>query len=430
MGVQENHMVTEAVTPVDLPGSFAAREAVEYPNLRGKRVGMVVFSCYPYDPRPRRIIGAMLDAGMTIDLVCEGDEKAPEQETLGGLTITRAPISHWRGGKLSYAYQYAAFILYSAYILAKRTFKKRYDLVYVHNMPDVLVMSGLFPKLVGAKVILDQHDPMPELMRTIYNLDEHSMSVRIICWLEKWSLARANLVLTVNKACERLFSERGCPIEKIGVVMNSPDEKIFSYREARPSLSSSKSGDPNKHFVVMYHGSLVERNGLDLAVEALARVRETIPNVELRVFGRSTPYLEQVLQRAKELGIEKHVRYLGSRQLEDLVPEIDACDVGVIPNQRNAFTDINTPTRIFEYLASGKPAIAPRTPGILDYFDAQSLFFFEAGDVAELATRIVDVYSDSSRAFEVAQRGQKMYVAHAWQQEKQTLLKLVSGLLQ
>ena len=80
MGVQENHMVTEAVTPVDLPGSSAAREAVEYPNLRGKRVGMVVFSCYPYDPRPRRIIGAMLDAGMTIDLVCEGDEKAPEQE--------------------------------------------------------------------------------------------------------------------------------------------------------------------------------------------------------------------------------------------------------------------------------------------------------------------------------------------------------------
>ena len=60
----------------------------------------------------------------------------------------------------------------------------------------------------------------------------------------------------------------------------------------------------------------------------------------------------------------------------------------------------------------------------------QSLFFFEAGDVAELAARIVDVYSDSSRAFEVAQRGQKMYVAHAWQQEKQTLLKLVSGLLQ
>ncbi len=94
------------------------------------------------------------------------------------------------------------------------------------------------------------------------------MSVRIICWLEKWSLARANLVLTVNKACERLFSERGCPVEKIGVVMNSPDEKIFSYREAKPS-PRARSGDPAKPFVVMYHGSLVERNGLDLAVEAL-----------------------------------------------------------------------------------------------------------------------------------------------------------------
>jgi glycosyltransferase involved in cell wall biosynthesis len=429
MGVEENHMVTEAVTPVDLPGAATTRDVVEFSNLRGKRVGMVVFSCYPYDPRPRRIIGAMLDAGMTIDLICEGDEKAPQQETLGGLKITRVPISHWRGGKLSYAYQYAAFILYSAYILAKRTFKQRYDLVYIHNMPDVLVMSALFPKMLGAKVILDQHDPMPELMRTIYNLNEHSMSVRIICWLEKWSLARANLVLTVNKACERLFSQRGCPVEKIGVVMNSPDEKIFSYREVAPYSRRSTSADPAKPFVVMYHGSLVERNGLDLAVEALARVREAIPNVELRVFGRSTPYLEQVLQRAKDLGIESRVRYLGAKQLEDLVPEIEACDVGVIPNQRNAFTDINTPTRIFEYLASGKPVIAPRTPGILDYFDSQSLFFFEAGDIGELATRIVDVYSDSRRAFEVAERGQRMYVAHTWQQEKQTLLKLVSGLL-
>ncbi len=51
-------------------------------------------------------------------------------------------------------------------------FKRRYDLVYVHNMPDILVASALVPKLLGAKVILDQHDPMPELMMTIFGLDQ------------------------------------------------------------------------------------------------------------------------------------------------------------------------------------------------------------------------------------------------------------------
>ncbi len=34
------------------------------------------------------------------------------------------------------------------------------------------------PKLFGAKVILDQHDPMPELMRTIFSLEETSFGVR------------------------------------------------------------------------------------------------------------------------------------------------------------------------------------------------------------------------------------------------------------
>jgi glycosyltransferase involved in cell wall biosynthesis len=115
--------------------------------------------------------------------------------------------------------------------------------------------------------------------------------------------------------------------------------------------------------------------------------------------------------------------------LEELVQEIESCDVGVIPNQRNRFTDINTPTRIFEYLALGKPVIAPRTPGIQDYFDPESLLFFEAGDAEQLAVQIAYVFSHSRQALEIAERGQKIYLAHTWQEERETLVKLVSGLL-
>ena len=78
-------------------------------------------------------------------------------------------------------------------------------------MPDILVVSALVPKLLGAKVILDQHDPMPELMTTIFNLDKHSFGVRLIKRLEKWSIARANLVITVNIACKRIFASAQLP---------------------------------------------------------------------------------------------------------------------------------------------------------------------------------------------------------------------------
>ena len=42
--------------------------------------------------------------------------------------------------------------------------KHAYDVIHVHNMPDFLVFSALFPKLLGAKVILEVQDVSPELM--------------------------------------------------------------------------------------------------------------------------------------------------------------------------------------------------------------------------------------------------------------------------
>jgi len=427
MSAKTNSLANVDMTPaiVSSESSLSVPAITSEHRLAGKRVGMVMFSLYPADPRPRRAAETLLKEGMHIDLICEGEEKSPEQEILGNLKITRIPIKHRRGGALSYAYQYFAFILISAVILAWRSLRARYDLIYVHNMPDILVLSALLPKLFGAKVVLDQHDPMPELMTTIFGMDEKSLGVRVIRYLEKWSIARADLVITVNVACKRIFSERSCNADKIGIVMNSPDGEIFPYRAAR-SYPVRNFGEP---FVIMYHGSLVERNGLDLAVDALARAQKTLPMAELRVYGRSTPYLEQVMDKVRSLGLEDNVSYLGAKKLEDLVREIEDCDVGVIPNQRNTFTDINTPTRIFEYLALGKPVIAPRTLGIQDYFDPDSLFFFESGDSEELAKKIEYAASHPGQAIAIAERGQKVYLAHSWQQERETLVGLIGGLI-
>ena len=395
-------------------------------RLSGKRAGMVVFSTYPSDPRPRRAADALLKEGMAIDYICEGAKGFPSHERRGNLDITRIPIRHFRGSALSYGYQYSVFILFSAAIFAWRTLRRRYDLIYVHNMPDILVASALLPKLFGAKVILDQHDPMPELMMTIFEKSETSTPVRVLRTLEKWSFAVVDQVITVNEACRKIFSQRSCRAEKIGVVMNSPDENIFPYRPAR-SYAIRKPGDP---FVIMYHGSMVERNGLELAVDALAIVQERIPKAELRVYGASTPYLEKVMEKARSLGMESRVRYMGTKKLEDLVREIECCDLGVIPNQRNTFTDINTPTRIFEYLALGKPVIAPRTQGITDYFDSDSLIFFEAGNSEDLANKIQFVSSHPSEANSIAERGQTVYLAHTWQQEREKLLNAVGTFLE
>ena len=396
-------------------------------RLRGKRVAMVLFSYYPADPRPRRAAEALADSGMSVDLICLRENgQDPKRELFNGVNIRRVPIARRRGSVSGYLYQYSAFLLISSLIIIWRSLQRRYDLVYVHNMPDFLALSGLIPKIFGARVILDLHDPMPELMRTIFDLPEDARGVRLLKRLEKWSIALVDSVVTVNLACAKLFAARSCRPQKITVVMNSPDEEIF---RLRPPTPGEVGRDQTKPFVIMYHGSLVERNGLDLAVEAFARVHSRIPGAELRIYGARNSFLDRVMKSVRNRGLESAVHYLGPQPLEQIVEGIEKCDVGIIPNQKSIFTELNTPTRIFEYLALGKPVIAPRAPGICDYFDDDSLIFFELGDAEDLAGKIEYVFHRPAEVLKITKRGQKVHHEHMWRKEKIILTGLVAELM-
>jgi glycosyltransferase involved in cell wall biosynthesis len=420
-------MVSTLITQNSKATAAAELEVSSSQRLAGRRVAMLLFSHYPYDPRPRRAIQALVDDGATVDLICLGEDGSPAYEDLGSVKVRRIPLKHERGGKFYYAYQYSAFILATAVILAWRTFQRRYDLVYVHNMPDILVVSALIPKLFGARVVLDLHDPMPELMKTIFQVNEDSASVRLLKHVEKWSLARANLVVTVSLTFKRIFASRSCPAGKIAVVMNAPDSRIFPLRLLDDRHAPEHTA--REKFVIMYHGSIVERNGLEVLVNALDKIKETVPSGELRIYGRSTPFLEHVMNIVRARDLQGRVHYHGPKILEDLVPEIESCDLGVIPNQRNAFTDINTPTRIFEYLALGKPVVAPSTLGITDYFDKDSLLFFESGNADDLARQIEYAYAHPGEVQEIARKAQDVYLGHTWPKEKQTLVNRISEIL-
>src|SRR5438876_116126 len=82
------------------------------------------------------------------------------------------------------------------------------------------------------------------------------------------------------------FASRSCPAEKIAVVLNSPDERIFRFRPCRPFRRDENDG--SKPFVILYHGSLLRRNGFDLAVDALERLRNAVPVARLVVCGSRT----------------------------------------------------------------------------------------------------------------------------------------------
>jgi glycosyltransferase involved in cell wall biosynthesis/peptidoglycan/xylan/chitin deacetylase (PgdA/CDA1 family) len=405
-----------------------ASAATTAPDLSGQRVCSVVFSYYPSDPRPRRAAEALVQQGMEVDVIClKVADDGPSRAVLNGVNIRHLPFRHRRGGKFNYIYQYAAFICTTFVLLAFRSLTRRYQLIHIHNMPDVLVFSALVPKLLGAKVILDLHDPMPELMTTIFGFSAESRPVRLLKRFEKWSTAFADAVITVNRACEKIFTSRSCRADKLHVVMNAPDDRIFSAREA-VAPAWGQAGD-SRPFVLMYHGSIVERHGLDLAVDAVEKVRPHIPNIELRVYGRMTPFLQQVMEQVDKRGLQDAVRYRGEIPIEKVVTAIDESDLGIISNRRSIFTEINTPTRIFEYLSRGKALIAPRAGGIQDYFSDDDLLLFNLGDADDLARQIRFARENPAAMHDIVKRGQAICRAHSWMEERQRFLNLTGRLL-
>ncbi len=428
---EREHQLTTAA-PNAIPRSPKLR------RLRGKRAAVVLFSHYPADPRPRRAAEALAAEGVSIDVIClrddRDDHEQPSHESFGNIHVYRVPLKRHRAGKLSYIGQYSAFLAICFAQLAMRSLRRRYDFVHVHNMPDVLAFSAAVPKLFGAKVILDLHDPMPELMQTIFRLPEKSLSVRLLKKLERWSIGFADVILTVNLACKKIYSSRSCAADKITVVLNSPDDAIFQFQPTTTANGSLNGHGTNGHhaserpFTILYHGSLVPRNGFDLAVDALERVRETLPQARLVVCGGRTGFFDTVVASARERGLAEHIDYLGPKNVHGIVEAIQQCDLGIIPNHRNIFTEINTPTRIFEYLALGKPVIAPEAEGIRDYFGSDDLLYFELGNADDLADKIRFAARHREEVLGTVGRGQQVYLAHTWTREKAALLNAISGL--
>jgi len=391
-----------------------------------KRIAMVVYSFYPNDPRVFRQAEALTKKGYEIDIICMRGFKATARETINGVRVIRVNQNRNRSSKFRYFSGYAMFLLRAFWHVSLNHMRKRYDAVHIHNMPDILVLTALLPKLTGAKIVLDLHDPMPEVFLAKFGTGYGHPLIKLMIAMEKFSIRFANLVLTPNLAFRDLFIQRGCPESKIHIIMNSPIEEIFD-EKLNALTASEESRSDESAFVLMYHGSVVERHGLDDAVKAIAKVKDQIPQIHFNVFGGGefVPRFEQVIV---EEGVEDYVTYFGGVNIERIAREIARVDLGIIPNKRSPFTEINLPTRIFEYLSMKKPVVACKTKGIMDYFSDKEIFYFEPGNIEDLAAAILRVYEDREKSRQVMQRGHEVYSNFRWDFQKEYLADLYHAL--
>jgi glycosyltransferase involved in cell wall biosynthesis len=373
---------------------------------------MVVFAPYPLgETRVQREAEVLLKNGFEVDVICLRLPGEPSSDVYKGVNIYRQKyrlIDFMKGGSLSDKFfKYIRFFFSASFRVTQLYFKKKYSCIQVHNLPDYLVFCAMIPKLLGVPVILDLHELMPELYASHFGIDK-SLIARLILFEERLACRFADHLITVSELCKQALIQRSVPEEKCSIVMNVADESIF-----HPSVQARYIPHNHKSFRLIYHGSFVERNGIDLAIQAVDRVRNDIPDIHLSLIGRGK-YLPQMKHLIDKLDLNKYVLIEDLHVAEDLPKIIMSCDLGVVPVQSDVFTDIALPTKLMEYAALGLPAIASRTRANQAYFSDSNTEFFEPGNADDLARCILMLYHNPDRMAELARRSQNFTQRYNW----------------
>ncbi len=387
------------------------------------RIALIAHSDYPSEPRTRRMAEALAGAGYQVEMICLRLPGRAAVEEIDGVQVTRLPIAHQQGaGAMAYAREYARSFWLAGRQLWRSHRRAPFDLVQVHNPPDALIFCTLPLRLRGVPVVLDLRELTPELFMSRFTLARASFIVRALTVLERWACRYASAVIVLHERHRRIMLGRRTPADKLTQVMNCPDDRVFDPAAAPPRRA------PDGRFVVIHHGGIMYRYGVDLLVEAVAQVRDQIPGIQLELYG-SGDLLPEVERLVAQHGMTDIVHFHGIRPLEEMPAVITQADVGVAPMRQDVFTDCGLPTKLLEYVALGLPAIAAATASTTDYFDHSMVALHAPGDAADLARKLLEVYRDPEAAQARALRARRFTAAYNWRGESAAYLALIRRLI-
>ncbi len=372
------------------------------------KICSLAFTNYLTDARVRREAETLQREGAEVDVICLKRIGENDSELYNGVRLIRIPVVKKRQGKLNYVWEYSRFIVLAFLRVSILFFKRRYDVIHVHNMPDILVICAIVPRIFGAKIILDLHDPVPEVYMAKYNLSADHVIIKLLKIIEYYSAKFAHKVLTPNIAFKELFVSRKIPEDKIKIVMNTPDEKLYKTTKGNLTL-----GKRNGNYICMFHGLITERHGIETALRAINSIRNEIPEIQFHIYGEGDG-LDRMLEVINELDLHETVKYYGHVTFEEIVIAIENADIGLIPNYKSPLTELNFPVRIFEYLSLKKPVIVPDTKGINDYFNKDSILYFNPGDYKNLADVLINALKDQNSTQIVLKKGIDIYNENKW----------------
>lgn len=310
----------------------------------------------PFDRRVWKECCALRDRGYVVSAISPkgSDSDTASRETIDGVALYRYTPFESTGGMLSYALEFGVALAMTTVLSWVILVRRGFDVIHLSNPPDLLIFAALPFKLLGKKIIFDQHDLSPEIFSEHRRGAEGGLVHRALLAFESVSYRCADVVICITQSiCEMAASRGRVRQDDIFLVRNGPDLASFAGATADGSLRHGR------RFLLTYVGMMGPQDGVDILLRALKLLVTEVgrQDVHLHLVGGGTE-LPRLQKYAGELGITDYVTFAGKQDYRRVVTAIASADICVCPDPKTPMNDRANLVKVSEYLCLGKPVVA------------------------------------------------------------------------
>lgn len=317
------------------------------------------------------------------------------------------------------------FILCSAWVRAFGLifgFNRNNSIAYFYG-PQALVEGPiiLFCRLFRIKVIVEKtelHSIADEKRRTFksvliksaYRIIENNLDV--LC----------HKVVVISRRLKRYYAQK-IPVEKIAEIPILVDTRRF---ENLPTPSRTER--------LGYLGSFGHKDGVEGIIQSFAEARNTMPSLKLRLIGFQTRSFKlQECLRENGLSLDdpslEITGQVGTHEIPRLLAE---CDLLLLNRVQTNYANYGFPTKLGEYLASGRPVISTNISDVAYHFnDGDDLKIIEPDNAKLLTDTILERYSKYEAYSEMGLNGKhKGASLFSYNKHTETLIRIFQEVLE
>jgi len=313
--------------------------------------------------------------------------------------------------------------------LPLQTFKLalKTNILHVHAPTPVFkpFSIALINKLSKVPLVLDLHDPWSGHPFPVLG----SFEAQLRSELMRYAINRADSVVVAHTALTTVV-QRISPQKNVSVIPNGVDVRLFR-PQARNEIVAEKLRISEQDTVVAFSGHVTNEKGLDVLAKSAPYIIEDHPRVKFLIIGDGL-YMKDFKALVSNLHLREKFFFTGfvsGEQLPDYLSLADICVAPYTPGPWYQVSKVETPIKVVEYMAMGKPVVMSRISEENVLAWGNGGLIVTPGDVSELASGIIALIEDEKSRKSFGENGRKFVEKdYSWQKISRKLVDIYKSL--